>query len=475
MAKYVNLIKTNILSEERFTPISFKILFIIVCFFSVVYQIYFIPLIIIALLSFLVLDSKYKELLLIFAALFPFSLGKVVNIENLTFAEILTPVMFLALLFDCSKKPLKINRVSKKFVFAISILILWSIFHYTKNPVSAAALFGLQLESGGLRAYYSIFVCTIIYFICFRYFSYERFNPDIFLKLILITSLLLGLLRTISYFFSFKLPLGGAFDYGLAEGGFGEELVHRIGGIDRSIHIGLSSLFGYYYRKKHNILFIILLLLFYALAVVGGGRTIFVGMIICTIGYFIFIVKSRLFYFMIPFLAILFLFLSYFHPITRPNQFNRLFAFDAILKLQYSNIYRGQVWSMYFRTFLRNPIFGKGVGFVEEDLPNAPDNILYKFAKSNIALGGHNGYLSVLAIFGIGGAIFLGIMLFGTIYFSFHYFRVYAFNKFSNIVLFILFLSILSAIYYLTSMSGYKETLLYLSAGTIAGIYSRKK
>jgi len=470
------ILRMNTISEQKFIVVSFEIVLIIICAFSVFYRLYYIPLLVVALWLFLVLNLKKKELLFIATALLPFSPGKVANVVGLTFIEMLAPAMLLILIYTYLKKPFNIPNIGKKFVFAISILILWSTFHFIKNPVSAADLFGVREEMGGLRSYYSIFVGAVIFFISMKYFAYANINTDRFLKFIFITALSIGYLRVLSYFFSFSMPLlGGTFQYAVAQTTFGEGLTHRIGGIDDCLLIGLPSLYGYYYRKKLNTLFVILFLFFFALAVIGGGRTIFMGIIILTIGYFVFIKKYILLYVWIPFFIFTLIFLSYFSSISFPNQFDRLLAFNAIENLSGSDVGRAQTWSIFFRTFIKDPIWGKGIGFSEESIPMISDSNLYEFIKYNIVSGGHNGYLSILAIFGIGGAIFIGIMLFGTIYLCFRYFYIYYFNKYTNVVLFILFLSILSTILYSTGGTCYKEALLYLSAGSISGIYARNK
>jgi hypothetical protein len=356
-------------------------------------------------------------------------------------------------------------KVAKIFLAVIVLLLLWSTISYIRNPAPYKALFGGVGGTGGVRAYYSIFVCCIVFWTCFRLFACEELNLNLLLATITITSLVIGFLRILGHFFMFDLPLDNSFKHAAeSTTNFGVD-VHRIGGIDLCIQVGIAALFGFYYMKRKTSFLFPLLFLFFTLSFFGGGRTIFASILLATILYFFIINRKKAF---IASIAILCFFLIYnlLNPyLDLPPQFNRLLSFESSGRIYQFNDPRSELFSEYLKTFSENPFLGKGISYFNKSTRD-------DFIKSNLAIGGHNAYLSTLAIFGIAGGLFLAVMLLGTIFVCITTIKRFNNTYYKQFMIFLLIISTIQCFYSFTGGSGYKDILLYFMAGSAIGVHT---
>jgi O-antigen ligase len=224
--------------------------------------------------------------------------------------------------------------------------------------------------------------------------------------------------------------------------------------------VGIPLLLSLCVKEKWNKLAFCAFIGFIVLLIISGGRTIFAGSILAIFAYvFLFRRKN-----IVPLSLILVLFtftyILVIPNISLPGQVQRLTEVEHAMEEQESH--RFKAYKLYWQSFLANPLLGKGIGFEGESI---------SFETVNLAGGGHGAYMSILAIFGTGGAIYFCIMLFGSMY------QAYKISRDSTVemdymylALFAFFSLIIIAVNAFAGGNGYTRPNLWFIAGIIAGI-----
>lgn len=433
----------------------------------------------IGILIYLKLNKFYQFTLLSLAALLPLSFGDFRSIPSFQFIEWLPIVTFLMLMNELiplngSRKgniEIKLKGLGI-FIFAIIILIIWTINSFVENEILIQTANVIQ-KSGTTRIYFSVFNNILLFFttIIFVSLHFEQIDFEKFFKILLYLSLSLGLLRIMSHFLDFNIPLlSGAFDYGGEYGKYSKlkygGTAFRLGGLSEVVIIGIPAIFSdYVFRKKINVFVLLLLLLFLFLS---GGRTVMIGVFFSIIIFsFLFFPKNfvnlilggGLFLIVAAIILPESLLQGQTGRLTTVNSEN-LMGFDPG---------RALAWKFYFETFLSNPIWGKGIasytGFIYASLPKFEG-----FARHLLFSGGHGSYISLLSILGLGGIAYFLIMLIGGIILS--YFRINQ-NLDANktaVAVFIFMILIIKAFDFFTANNGLDIPILFYCVGFIASL-----
>ena len=155
-----------------------------------------------------------------------------------------------------------------------------------------------------------------------------------------------------------------------------------------------------------------------------------------------------------------------------PDQFNRIFSYDGGLIQQ--SLPRGFLFKFYLDNFLASPAFGKGIGgYAEVGLDG---EYLNEFVTTNLRIGGHGAYFSILSLFGICGAFYLIVFLFVNIIYQLRFFKSAvsaSLEKYKSVSLFILLSLLIKTATYVVGWSGFNDLALYLLAGLTAGILTK--
>ena len=180
--------------------------------------------------------------------------------------------------------------------------------------------------------------------------------------------------------------------------------------------------------------------------------------------------RKYFFYFVILLLIIISVYNIFTLFVPLPNQLNRLFAIKGGYAQQ--SLGRYYTFIYYWEIFKEYPIFGKGIGYLENITISGSK--YSDFISLQVGSGGHGSYLSILTIFGIGGIFFLTVTLFGSIYYSYRIFkRDIGFQDNAKLGLFAFLYLIVLSIAFVVGGSGYNIMELWLLSGMIAGINAK--
>ena len=133
---------------------------------------------------------------------------------------------------------------------------------------------------------------------------------------------------------------------------------------------------------------------------------------------------------------------------------------------------RAVTFSYFWNIFLDKPLFGKGIGVYSGRIPKRFDYI-----NEQLISGGHGAYLSILAIFGILGAIFLALILFGTVFKSYRLILINNVSEepvaYKKTAIFIFLYSLVTVFYYVFGYSGFQDLKLYFVIGMLIGVLGK--
>lgn len=429
---------------------------------------------------FLRLNRSYQFLIFSLSVMLPFSFGDLKSIPNLLIIEWLPSILFISLIntlipiYTIEKKFRKIRfKGIEIFIFAIIVLIAWTFVSYYNNEISSTVRV-TGGKTGILRTYFAIFNNILLFFTTIIFFSsyYEQIDIEKFFKIILYTSLVIGVIRIFTYFFNIETPfLAGTFKYNPeAETQIGNQgVAYRFGGLADAVVIGVPALFSYYtIRGKFNFFAFILLCSF---MFISGGRTLMIGTVF-TIIIFSFLFFPKNFIYLIVTGGLIFIILALFAPQSLlEGQFNRLLNLSGG-GFGGQDEWRGLAWKLYLDNFLAHPIFGKGVniysGFIYSTHSGAEE-----FARQQLFAGGHGAYISILSTYGLGGITYFLILVFGGVYLSFRKIKQYLnFDSYKTaIAVFIFMILLIKSIEFITGGNGLSEaTILFFVVGLIASL-----
>ena len=401
-------------------------------------------------------SMKQKFAMFTFVAFIPFSFH-----QKLSGVELLAPVLcFLLLIELLLNKQRLLSKKASLWFFAIGIISTWALINYSRNPVMGMFYLGTGLESTGLRSYFSVFVGITVFFSSYWFIQYKNINTKNLFIFLIAVALSLGLLKSFSYFAGVHIPLLNKFyDFSYVNV---TKSFFRIQGLSRLVIMAIPLLLSLFYREKITVLRILIFSVFFLLLILSGARTMFAATMLSILLYIAFIRKTDL----LPFILLIVLFSASYiliiPQIELPDQLERMTGVTAAVEQQ--SKYRFEAYSVYLREFLENPIFGKGIGFAGGELD---------FVSHNLIHGGHGAYLSIMAIYGIGGLIFLCLLVFGTLYHSYKLFNVYKNHyEYALWTLFAFLYIFIRSINLLPAGDGITEYDIWYLAGIIAGIRS---
>jgi hypothetical protein len=423
------------------------------------------------LLIFIALPLNIKVILFLLACIYPFSFGNFGPIPTFYWVEWMGPLVACMMFWRIiSKRNPILPRHCWLSLSALLVLFAWAVINYTLHPVMAEKLFGVSEESGGLRSYYSVFVGICVFFAWLWFAKYGALSQTFWtwaLRVIVIISLGLGVTRACSYFLSFDIPLVyGVFRY---SGDFSLFEAHRVGGLSNVATIGIAALLALKTRTKFTVTDVLSFVIFCLFLYMSGGRSASVGVLILIAVFSLLYGSKQLWGILAGVVLVSICVLILMHNSSLGGQLNRLTALKGGV-----DQYRATAYEMMREQIAENPVLGKGIGYCGEDFSNSK----VSFAYDQLKTGGHGSYLSVLAIWGIGGAYFLGAMLLSIFVYGMRLIKKRGYSvMLSNgelaMAAFVFFLTIIKSLEYLVAGSGYKDMALYMLVGILAGLYSK--
>lgn len=394
-------------------------------------------------------------------------------INQLSLFLITVPLFFTSMLFLMLRNSHKLaTKNSLIFIIALSILLVWAFIGYHNNSFS---LFSLDLYDSEskliLRSYLAILAGIMTFFCSQWYFSLKPYDEDKILRVIIYSALTIGVVRVLGYFSNFDIPFLGA-DFRTPD----EELrltpiSGRIGGSDIYITLGITSLIAYSFKRVSTSK-IILFIVFFMLSILGGGRTVLAALMLSFTLYLAVFYRKYLF----PFLIVCILLFSLFYGATEyiPTMGKEARVARIGGSLGKQDELRLITYQYYWDTFLKNPLFGKGIGSYKGRVTEHPDWVLTELRD-----GGHGAYLSMLCIFGIGGIIFISIMIFGGIIKTYRFLSQNNLIKLSfpyqRLLLFIMLFLTTKAFYFVFCETGYMSITVYFVVGMLVGLLAKTK
>ena len=431
------------------------------------------------LVIYLKLPLRLKMALLLFACLYPLSFGNVGPVPTFLWVEWMSPLVAGIMLYHIVADRKRIfPEKCLPVLSAILVLVIWAVINYMRHPVLAEKLMGVSESAGGLRSYYTIFIGVSVFFACMWFARYESETGPFwnkFLKFLMLFSLLLGITRIFSHFFSFDIPFvfstfrySGAYSYST----YGGE-AYRIGGLSETAVIGMAAVLASRIRASFSITYVLLLICFSLILFLSGGRSATVGLLLAlTIYSFLFDLKylGWVLSGLLLLLGIVWILMS---AEILTGQINRLFALEGGFQTQ--DKYRFLTYQLMWEQFLGNPILGRGIGYFGKGFGGTST-----FALSQLKTGGHGAYLSILCIWGLGGAYFLGMILVSTFINGVLLLKRKLFSQSLSkyqtaTVVFVVLIITAKSVEYLAGGNGYSDMELYMLAGILAGLYSRAR
>lgn len=411
---------------------------------------------------YLLLPLNMKVYVLITSVVIPFALPFI----DIRLIEVLPPVVFGAVLFDTFKyRRIFLGGLPLVFKLAIAIIITWVLINYVHKPVAGQLLLGASFRGGGIRAYYQIVVGILLFFCIFLYFKNHQLKQDNLFKYFIILAFSAGLLRLLGFYYGFSLPfVSGVFNYA-------EDISRsytRIGGLNEMTLLGLASVLALSFKKKLTFWLQAALIFFSFLLIPAGGRTFFFAVAGTFLVYFSILERRWLSNYFTYFAIIIVAVVTMSFTPKFSSQIDRLFRIGGGFAAQ--DTFRSVTHDYYIKSFLANPLFGKGVGYAPGILVGSSRES--DFVYQQLMQGGHGAYLSMLGIWGIGGLIFLISMLGGGIYYSIILMKQ---NQYCQIGVFCFFyLSVLS-LTFISNGNGYSSMEMWLLCGLVAALISKDR
>lgn len=413
--------------------------------------------------------NKFVQFCIItLSILFPISFGNIGFIKGLLVIEWFTPIFLIYTLnnfLPLRNKGQLINFSGTKiFIAAMVILAVWLIQSYITNQLLTETI-GTENQIGIRRMYYGVFSKIFLFFstVIFLYSNITEIDIEKWLKVIIYFSLIFGIIRIFAYFMNFDTPLlSGTFNYNPRGGTKYGGVAYRIGGLSDVASIGISALVALYYlTKKFNVYATII---FFIVLFLSGGRTVLVGLSVSVVIYSLFFMQKNLLYIVliVGFTGII-IFLVAPDKLIQ-GQLGRLSSFQGGVEQQDKGRY--MTYRLSLENFMENPIFGKGIREYEGYI-TATNSKEVSFIRNQLFSGGHGSYITILGTFGIGGILYLGLMVFGGIILSFFKIRDYFYSNpyLAALSTFVFIMLIIKSIIYITEQNGISDpSLFYLTA-----------
>jgi len=410
------------------------------------------------------------------AVCFPFTFGDIGRVSEVFWIEWLAPItlafVFLKLF---SRGKILLPYGGRLSSAGIILLILCSIGHILFHPVSSQLVSGASNATGGLRAYFNIFIAACVFFTTLWLTAYWKKNETTWqniIRMMMYAALFIGFARLGTYLLGMELPMmAGVF--GFHEETFNYlfrvERAHRIGGLAEVGSLGIAALFALNIDKRWKMKTYVMLYVFLFLMVMGGGRSSMVGVFLSLATYFVIMRretgKAILFALLLIAAAIAAMQLDLFS-----KQFERLTSITSGIESNASG--RGLIYQEMWRIFLDHLIVGKGIGlqYINTKLPD--------FVIAQVSFGGHGAYLSILGLFGLVGVFNFGVNLFRPILVGLKLLRDRAKKYTEDMDLRMAVTFAVSSLMVLVVESvvggnGYMQFKLYMSAGIISGVVVR--
>lgn len=448
------------------------------CSSLIVSQKYILLAVLLVLVIYLKLSLRLKMVLLLLGCFYPLSFGNVGQIQIFLWVEWMGPLVASILFYHIvSDKKSILPKKCLPAISAIFVLMVWAAINYMRHPVLAEKLMDVTEDAGGLRSYFTIFVGVCVFFSALWYSRYGGEAEAIWHKalwVLLLFSLFIGVLRAFSYFLSFDIPFvyGNfrwyymAFSFSL----YGGE-AYRIGGLSSSGTVGIAALLALRTGKRFKVMDVFLFICFGMILFLSGGRAATLGMLVA-FSFYCFITGFKRLGFIIAgiilFLCVVWLLIN---AGVLSGQINRLFDLEGGFREREK--YRYLTYQLMWEQFLVNPVFGRGIGYFGKGLDNVS-----AFVFNQLKKGGHSSYMSILCIFGLGGAYFLGTMIISTFANGVRLLKNKIISKDLStgeraMTIFSLFVVIHNSIEYIVGGNGYSDMKLYMLAGVMTGLYSR--
>ena len=438
-------------------------------------------LIIIVIFVFLHLTREHQFYFLTVCILFPITLGTLGALSSVRIIEWLNLIVFLILLnelFPMRGKNLEKKHLSFKgleiFFLAFIVIIIWAGNSVLVNEVFEKVEIGISVgrERGVLRTYFNIInnILTYFNFIIFMYLYHKDINILKWLNLILYSSLAFGALIMISFFLDINIPFFAAkYSYGTGTDYYGG-LAFRISGLTEAAGYGFSVILAkYHITKKINYYF---LFLFFVFTFFSGGRSFVISYTAIFFIYAFFFEKKFLVFGSIFVTFLILLAIVLLPPEIIEGQFARYAAASGGVDSD-----RVNTWLYFYRNFIENPIWGKGIGMYKGFIEMY--DIHFESTQTDIAFvltmqtsGGHGSYLSILSTFGLGGAFYLIVLVFGSAIMTFRKLKKYFYenSEVAAMLIFVLLLLGAKCLDNITSGNGINDYQMIFYASLVASI-----
>ena len=324
-------------------------------------------------------------------------------------------------------------------------------------------LSGTSFRQKGIRAYYQIFAGIFLFFCAFLYFKHYQFNQERLFKYFIVLALTVGLLRLLGFYYSFILPfVSGVFKFAEDVG----QSYTRIGGLNEMTLLGIASVLAVSCKKKITLWMQAVLLLFSFLLIPAGGRTYFFAIVGSLVLYFTIFERRRILNYTPYFILIIAALVAISVTPKFSSQIERLFGIGGGFAAQ--DPFRSATYDYYIKSFLINPLFGKGIGYAPEIIVGSVRE--RDFVYQQLLQGGHGAYLSMLGLWGTGGLIFLISMLVGGIYYSILLIKI---KQYEQTGIFCFYYLVVLSINFISVGDGYSSMEMWLLCGLVAALISR--
>ncbi len=400
-------------SATSFIIISFVAVFVgLAASLSLI--VYVLLLIVSVSLLFLILNrperSVYIYTLLIFV---PICTGKYLGHEVLI-SYLLIPIVMVLYLFQKIVNNVPIYSFQWRLnplLVPILIYFLVVFVNFLRNPPSLA---GLEYRPQGFHAWFRYLLSFCSYFIFAEVVATDMKITQRAVKFLWRLCFSLSVLGVILiYSYSAQNILSNLENYGVFYNFFGgmQTFPHyrlpgggyRIGTLGGVASIGLILLLARTYKVKNIWRWVLGGFLTYSL-ILAGGRSGFGGIMMALLVWMI-IIEKKARYYVMSLTIFLFLYLSVFvfYEII-PGSLQRIFnIFGSFRQLDYG---RSLLFPVFLESSLRHPILGVGIGSIETSWEEiALGGALETYIVSNLRLGGHGTYISILYLMGLAGFI----------------------------------------------------------------------
>lgn len=336
--------------------------------------------------------------------LFPFSLGTIAGVPSALVWEVAGIPLGIAVFLRTRGEDQRGNAGMGVWLAGLAVVLFGGVTvgHFLAGALGQVFSGSLEIGASGLRPLLHVLSGTALFLASLLFVKHYSLGPEEtrgVLSTVALVAVFLAALRVFALIRGVETPLvDGVYDYSVMDRLRGGLTALRVGGLSESVLIASASMVGIAsvrpIKRGWTVLFVGWAL---SMIVLAAGRTFTLGLLLA-----LFLVGLASHRMSTPkaitaIIAVMCLLLVAGSLVNLPGVAGQIARITSVQGgIQQQDPLRAEVNKWLWASFVEHPVFGKGLGVPVE-------GVWEEFVREQLVSGGHSGYLSLLANFGVFG------------------------------------------------------------------------